>query len=69
MLIHNLEKEILEKMNLKISDILEISTENDAIVLKKAFVHKTFEERLADYDGKITVSDFDWGEPIGRELL
>lgn len=62
-------KEILDKMNLKVSDMLEISMEKDAIVLKKAFVHKSFEERLAEYDGKITVSEFDWGEPVGREML
>ena len=42
---------------------------NDSIVLRKQFVHKTFEERLAEYNGEITVSDFDWGEPVGREIL
>ena len=62
-------KEILDKMQLKISDVLEINVENDAIVLRKRFVHKTFEERLAEYNGEITVTDFEWGEPKGRELL
>ena len=33
------------------------------------FVHKTFEERLAEFNGEITVDDFDWGEPMGREEL
>ena len=42
---------------------------NDSIVLRKQFVHKTFEERLAEYNGEITVCDFDWGEPAGREIL
>ena len=32
-------------------------------------VHKSFEERLAEYNGEISVCDFDWGEPMGRELL
>ncbi len=36
---------------------------------KKQFVHKSFEERLAEYNGEISVCDFDWGEPVGRELL
>ncbi len=27
---------------------------NDSIVLRKQFVHKTFEERLAEYNGEIT---------------
>ena len=42
---------------------------DDAIVLKKTFKHKSFEERLAEYDGKISVGDFDWGEPMGKELI
>ena len=54
-------KDVLEKMQLKIKD--------DAIVLKKQFVHKSFEERLAEYNGEISVCDFDWGEPVGREIL
>ncbi len=32
-------------------------------------VHKSFEERLAEYNGEIAVCDFDWGEPVGREML
>lgn len=62
-------KEILDKLDLKVSDVLNIEIENDAIVLRKQFVHKTFEERLKAYNGKISISDFDWGEPKGRELL
>lgn len=51
------------------SDILQIEVENDAIVLRKAFRHKTFEERVAEYGGELSICDFDWGEPLGRELL
>lgn len=38
-------------------------------VMKKKSVHKTFKERLSEYNGKISVCDFDWGEPAGREIL
>ena len=62
-------KDILDKMHLKISDVLDIEIENDAIVLRKQFVHRTFEERLEEYNGEISVCDFDWGEPVGREVL
>lgn len=62
-------KEILDKMQLRASDVLDIDIDNDSIVLRKQFVHKTFEERLAEYDGEISVCDFDWGEPVGREIL
>ena len=32
-------------------------------------VNKTFEEQLAEFNGEITVCDFDWGEPVGKEIL
>ncbi len=62
-------KDILEKLQLKTSDVLDIGIDNDSIVLRKSFEHKTFEERLAKYDGNISICDFDWGEPKGREML
>ena len=62
-------KDILVKMQLKTHDVLDIYVENDNIVLRKQFRHKSFEERLAEYDGKISVCDFDWGEPVGRDTL
>ena len=62
-------KDILNQLELGISDTLDISVQNDAIVLKKSFHHMTFEERLAANGGRVSVSKFDWGEPEGRELL
>lgn len=52
-------KGILEKLNLNISDILQIGIENDAIILKKVIKHKTFVERLEEYGGEISISDYD----------
>ena len=57
------------KMQLKTSDVLDIEIKDDTIVLRKQFVHKSFEERLAEYNREISVRDFDWGEPAGREIL
>lgn len=62
-------KNILEKLNLKTSDILDLEIKDDTIVLRKQFVHKSFEERLAEYNGEISVYDFDWVKPMGREIL
>lgn len=62
-------KPILEEFNVGISDTLQIGIENDSIVLKKIFKHKSFEERVAEYNGEISVCDFDWGEPVGKEML
>lgn len=50
-------------------DILDLETKDDTIVLRKQFVHKSFEERLAEYNGEISVYDFDWGKPMGTEIL
>ena len=47
----------------------ELNIESDNLVSRKQFVHETFEERLSEYNGEITVCDFDWSEPIGREIL
>lgn len=62
-------KNILEKLNIHESDILQLEVENDSIVIRKSFKHKTFEERLQEYNGEISVCDFEWGEPVGKELL
>ena len=62
-------KDILNELNIHISDVLQLDVEKETIILKKAFKHKSFEERLKEYNGEISVSDYDWGEPIGRELL
>ena len=62
-------KNILEKLGLHVSDTLQIEVIDDSIVLKKAFKHKTFEERVAEYNGEISICDYDWGEPVGKEIL
>ena len=33
----------------------------------KVFEHKSFVERLKEYDGEIELYEFDWGESVGRE--
>ena len=37
---------------------------------KEIFQHKTFEERIKEFDGKAgEVQNYDWGEPVGKEIL
>ena len=62
-------RDILDKLGLSVSDTLELGVEDNVIILRKPFRHKTFEERLACYGGNITVEDFDWDEPMGKEIL
>jgi antitoxin MazE len=62
-------KDILKKMDINVSDTLQIEVENDAIVLKKAFKHRSFEDRVAEYNGEISICEYDWGKPAGREMF
>ena len=62
-------KEIMDKLELKVSDVLDIEVCGDTIVLRKTFRHKPFEERMAEYNNQISVCKFDWGEPRGKEML
>ncbi|MBR0309020.1 MAG: AbrB/MazE/SpoVT family DNA-binding domain-containing protein [Mogibacterium sp.] len=64
-----ISKKVLDALDLKVSDVLDVIVENNSIVLRKNFKHKSFEERLAEYDGEITICEFDWGEPVGKEML
>lgn len=55
-------KSILQQLNIESSDLMQISVEDEAIVLRKVYRHKSFEERLSAYGDEITVSDFDWDD-------
>lgn len=62
-------RDIMDRMGLNVSDVLDIETSDDMIILRKTFRHKSFEERMAEYNNEISVCDFDWGQPLGREML
>ena len=64
-----LSKSILEKAGMKVEDTLVCDVSKNRIVIRKAFRHKTLEERMEEYDGKIEVCAYDWGEPEGREIM
>ena len=62
-------KEALTEANMSVDDILDVSVSNGVIMLTKPFRHKTLEERVAECGGKLEVDgEFDWGEPVGREI-
>jgi len=62
-------KEILQRANISLNEVLDISVENGVITLKKAFRHKTLEERAEAFDGKLNLDgEYEWGEPLGREV-
>ena len=67
-----LPKAILESLFLKENDIVEIIAVNDSIVISKAIRKRrakiSLEERFKDYAGEYVCGEYDWGDPVGREV-
>ena len=53
-------------LNCTSQEMGEAKKSNDSNVV---FEHKSFGERLKEYDGEIVVYDFDWGNRMGREIF
>lgn len=57
-------KEILDTVGVQVNDYLEIEIVEGNILLKKQIRHKTPEERMAAYGGRLDLSEeIDWGKP------
>jgi antitoxin MazE len=64
-----ISKEVLQAAAISIDDTLDIKVSDGMIMLVKPFRHKTLEERAAEFGGKLSLDgEFDWGEPVGREV-
>ena len=67
-----LPKYILESVSLEENDRIEITSENDVIVIKKTSrksrAKKSLEERFANYNGDYQCTEYDWGKPVGKEV-
>ena len=62
-------KEVLQEAAISVDDVLDVKVSNGMIMLVKPFRHRTLEERAAEYGGQLHLdSEFDWGEPVGREI-
>ena len=62
-------KEVLQEAAVSVNDVLDIKVSNGMIMLVKPFRHRTLEERAAEYGGQLHLDgEFDWGEPVGREI-
>ena len=68
-------KQLLNDLNIKVNDKLNIEVENDKMIIKKEKTHKTLKERLEDFYKKpiskikkIEVEEIDTGSPIGDEI-
>ena len=67
-----LPKSIVDELFLQENDAVEITAQNDTIVIKKATrkrrAKKSLEERFKDYSGEYRYSEYDWGKPVGKEV-
>lgn len=64
-----LSKETLKSAGIALNEVLDVLVSNGVITLTKSFRHKTLEERAAEFDGKLMLDgEYDWGEPVGREV-
>ena len=61
-------KELLDSIGVHIDEYLDVQVKDGNIILSKTFKHKTLEERVADFKGKVGPYDeFSWGDAEGRE--
>ena len=64
-----LPKQILEAANMEVDEVIDIEVKEGKIILQKTFRHKTLEERAEVFGGELNLDgEYDWGEPIGREV-
>lgn len=62
-------KSVLADIGAVVGDTLQMTVQNQKIVISKPFAHRTLEERAAEYGGSLgEYSEFDWGDPAGREV-
>lgn len=62
-------KELLQDAGIALNERLDISASDGVITLTKTFRHRTLEERAAEYGGNLNLDgEYDWGEPVGREV-
>ena len=56
--------------DIRVNDTLSMEVRGEQIIIEKVkFKHRSLEERARAYGGKLgPYTEFDWGEPKGREI-
>ncbi len=64
-----LSKEIMNSAGIGLNEVLDVTISNGVITLVKSFSHKTLEERASQFGGKLNLDgEYDWGEPVRKEV-
>lgn len=63
-------KAFLEAVGMVENDLVELNRVDDNIVISKVKKEKeiTLDEIFKGYDGESKVEEFDWGDPVGKEV-
>lgn len=62
-------KDLMEDMNLKVNDYVDIQRTDRGFLVTKTFRHRTLEERAEEFGGTLgSLEEYDWGEPQGKEF-
>ena len=64
-----ISKAVMEEMGISVNEPLQMTVERGKITIIKPIAHQTLDERAAKYGGKLgDYTEYDWGEPVGREV-
>ncbi|MBU4540322.1 MAG: AbrB/MazE/SpoVT family DNA-binding domain-containing protein [Firmicutes bacterium] len=66
-----LPKHLLSSAHISDRDVVEVTVEEDSIIIKKCCKRKkyrTLEELFEGFDGDCTTTEIDWGKPVGKEV-
>ncbi len=62
-------KGMMEEAGIQLNEALNIAVIDGKIVIERISRHYTLEERAAAYGGTLgPYEEFDWGEPVGKEV-
>ena len=54
---------------MEVDEVIDIEVKEGKIILQKTFRHKKLEERAEVFGGELNLDgEYDWGEPVGREV-
>ncbi len=64
-----ISRKMMELSGIGLDEEVEMLVEEGKIIIQKQKRHRTLEERASEYGGKLgPYTEYDWGEPAGREI-